>query len=285
MGLLFKALAILPPGARRPPGFSPMLVLQAPNLASIAHGFFGRQGGVSGGLYASLNCGPGSRDLRDHVEENRHRVRAVLGAPALVTLYQIHSADAVTVDAAWQMGDAPRADAMATNRPGIALGILTADCAPVLLADPQAGVIGAAHAGWKGAVDGVIAAAVAAMVSLGASRDHIRAAIGPCISQANYEVGPEFRARFVDGDARVPSFLCLRCNSTIGNLISKVSWPDSSRALASPTSHALAPAPMGARPIFSATGARRIAARRITGATFRRFFSCREAVYAPRAAC
>jgi YfiH family protein len=183
-----------------------MLVLQAPNLASIAHGFFGRQGGVSGGLYASLNCGPGSRDLRDHVEENRHRVRAVLGAPALVTLYQIHSADAVTVDAAWQMGDAPRADAMATNRPGIALGILTADCAPVLLADPQAGVIGAAHAGWKGAVDGVVAAAVAAMVSLGASRDHIRAAIGPCISQANYEVGPEFRARFVDGDAESSIF-------------------------------------------------------------------------------
>lgn len=181
-----------------------MLILTARNLAesrNIAHGFFGRRGGVSEGIFASLNCGPGSGDDRARVIENRGRALSHLaegGEARLVTLYQVHSARAVTVDSPWEIGQAPEADAMATRVPGIALGILTADCAPVLLADDKAKVIGAAHAGWKGAVSGVIASVVEAMEKLGADRARIRAAVGPAISQANYEVGPEFHARFVD---------------------------------------------------------------------------------------
>jgi len=158
----------------------------------LAHGFFGRQGGVSEGIYASLNCGPGSRDVPEHVAENRQRLLADMGGKNLVTLHQIHSAHAVTVTKAWAQG--PQADAMATNVPGLALGILTADCAPVLLADPIARVIGAAHAGWKGAVGGVTDSVLDTMIALGAERSRVIAAIGPCIAQANYEVGPEFRA-------------------------------------------------------------------------------------------
>jgi YfiH family protein len=184
-----------------------MLALTARNLSdtnAIAHGFFGRQGGVSEGLYASLNCGPGSNDVRANVVENRRRVLERLSdgsAAKLVTLYQIHSPNAVVVTAPWEIGEQPQADAMATNVPGIALGILTADCAPVLLADNDAKVIGAAHAGWKGAAGGVIANIVKAMEDLGASRARIRAAIGPAISQANYEVGPEFRTQFMEMDS------------------------------------------------------------------------------------
>jgi len=181
-----------------------MLILTAPSLTSpaIAHGFFGRSGGVSKGIFASLNCGPGSGDVRADVVENRRRVvEALSPGAALVTLYQVHSPQAVTVSEAWAIGEGPQADAMATNVPGIALGILTADCAPVLFADADARVIGAAHAGWKGALGGVCEAAIAAMEALGANRARIAAAIGPCISQANYEVGPEFRARFVESDA------------------------------------------------------------------------------------
>jgi polyphenol oxidase len=184
-----------------------MHVLTARNLSdapAIAHGFFGRQGGVSEGIYASLNCGPGSGDDNARVIENRRRALAALapdGTAKLVTLHQVHSAHAVTVKEPWEIGAAPQADAMATNVPGIALGILTADCAPVLLVDNEARVVGAAHAGWKGAEAGVIAAAVAAMEALGARRKRIRAGIGPSISQRNYEVGPEFRARFIALDA------------------------------------------------------------------------------------
>lgn len=179
-----------------------MLKLAASNLyqiPGISHGFFGRQGGVSEGIFASLNCGPGSGDLREHVGENRNRVLTALGGAKLLTLYQIHSPDAVIADKPWERG--PQADAMATNVPGLTLGILTADCAPVLFADPQARVIGAAHAGWKGALTGVIASVLEKMESLGADRRRISAAIGPCISQANYEVGPEFIARFAEADA------------------------------------------------------------------------------------
>jgi YfiH family protein len=181
-----------------------MLVLRAKNLSlpRIAHGFFGRQDGVSQGIYASLNCGPGSGDERAKVIENRRRVMAFLGTDTrLVTLYQIHSPNTVTVTAPWEIGESPQADAMVTNLPGLALGILTADCAPVLLADADAGVIGAAHAGWKGALDGVVASAVTAMEKLGAVRARIAAAIGPCISQASYEVDSIFRARFVETDS------------------------------------------------------------------------------------
>jgi polyphenol oxidase len=160
-------------------------------LPGIAHGFFGRHGGVSRGLYASLNCGPGSRDDKAAVAENRARVvDAILPGARLATLAQIHSPVVQVVGEEWDAY--PQADAMVSNTPLRMLGILTADCAPVLFADPQARVIGAAHAGWKGALGGVLEATIAAMEALGARRGAIAAAIGPCISQANYEVGPEF---------------------------------------------------------------------------------------------
>lgn len=167
-------------------------------LPGIGHGFFTRQGGISEGIYASLNCGPGSDDMPERVTENRRRAMAALDLPggALLTLYQIHGADAVTVETPWPDGDRPRADGMVTGQPGLALGILTADCAPVLLADPHAGVIGAAHAGWKGALHGVVGNTVRAMERLGARRDRIAGAVGPCISQTSYEVGADFRAPF-----------------------------------------------------------------------------------------
>lgn len=190
-----------------------MLVLRATNLENlpgIAHGFFGRAGGVSKGVYDSLNCGPGSADDRAHVIENRRRVSVALGKDVhLVTAGQIHETGVVTVNQPWPIGKStaedatliPLGDAMVTKARGIALGILTADCAPVLLADAEAGVIGAAHAGWRGAISGVLEAALSAMEALGAARSRIVAAIGPCISQPNYEVGPELFARFVAADA------------------------------------------------------------------------------------
>ena len=178
--------------------------LAAPSLAGlpgIAHGFFGRTGGTSGGIYASLNCGLGSKDERADVEENRRRVAAAMAVPAasLLTLYQVHSPDVVHVRRP-EDARGTKADAMVTTEPGLALGVLTADCAPVLFAAPDAGVIGAAHAGWGGAFKGVIEATVAAMEALGAQRDGIRAVVGPCIAQASYEVGPEFLERFVAAD-------------------------------------------------------------------------------------
>ena len=159
---------------------------------------------MSEGIYASLNCGPGSGDDQIRIAENRRRVLAALADGAesnLVTVAQIHSADVVTVTEPWPMGSAPKADAMVTTHAGIALGILAADCAPVLLADPEAHVIGAAHAGWGGAFGGVIENVVAAMTRLGAKRTRIIAAIGPCIGQASYEVGPEFEQRFAAHDS------------------------------------------------------------------------------------
>jgi YfiH family protein len=171
----------------------------APELRDTRHGFFTREGGVSTGIYAGLNCGPGSGDDADAVAENRSRVAAHLGAATLLSLHQVHSPDVVTVTGPWQ-GERPKADAMVTDRPGIALGILTADCAPVLFADREAGVVGAAHAGWKGAVGGVVEATLAAMAALGARRERVVAAIGPTISQRAYEVGPEFVERFLDED-------------------------------------------------------------------------------------
>jgi YfiH family protein len=165
----------------------------------MPHGFFGRRGGVSAGIYSSLNAGPGSKDDPAAIAENRRRIAAAFGRDpqALIGVHQVHSPTAVIVDAPWA-GVRPEADALATRTPGLVLSILTADCAPVLLADREAGVIGAAHAGWKGAHGGVLEAAVAAMVSLGAAPERIIAAIGPCIHQASYEVGPEFAARFAE---------------------------------------------------------------------------------------
>lgn len=178
------------------------------SVAGVRHGFFGRQGGVSSGLYASLNCGPGSGDARDNVRINRDRVARSLGfeGDRLLTLYQIHSADTVTVSAPWTLETPPRADGLVTDRPGLTLGILTADCCPVLFADRQAGVIGAAHAGWKGALAGVTEATIEAMITLGAERDRITGAIGPTIRQANYEVGPEFPDPFLKKDPSAERF-------------------------------------------------------------------------------
>jgi YfiH family protein len=160
------------------------------------HGFFTRRGGVSSGPFASLNCGLSSPDDRDSVLRNRARVadRLGVGPEALLGLKQVHGDRVVAVTDPWPIGAGEAADAMVTDRPGLALGIVTADCAPVLFADAAAGVIGAAHAGWRGAVGGVIESTLAAMQRLGARIDHIAAAIGPCIGQASYEVGPDLRA-------------------------------------------------------------------------------------------
>ncbi len=168
-------------------------------IDAIRHGFFTREGGVSDGIYASLNCGFGSGDKTENVAANRARVADAVGLPyrALLTVYQVHSADVVTVTADWRPEDAPKADAMVTREPGIGLGILAADCAPVLFADRAVGVVGAAHAGWKGALGGVIEATLDRMIELGAERSRIAAAVGPCIARDSYEVGGEFRDRFL----------------------------------------------------------------------------------------
>jgi YfiH family protein len=177
-------------------------VIRASSLAPFPHGFLGRRGGVSTGDVAGLNIGYGNNDRRDAIAENRRRaVQAVLPGAELVTVHQIHSADAVLATAAWPQDERPRADAMVTDRRGILLGILTADCAPVLLADAEAGVVGAAHAGWRGALGGVTDSAIAAMEKLGARRHDISAAVGPCIAQQSYEVDEGFRQQFVDREA------------------------------------------------------------------------------------
>lgn len=177
-------------------------LLSAPTLSAlpnIRHGFGTRQGGVSGGSFAALNCGWTSGDTIENVRENRRRIAAALDVMPdnLLTCYQIHSPDVVTVTQSWDHEQRPRADAMVTNKPGLALGILTADCVPLLLADPVAGVIGAAHAGWRGALMGVVGNTITAMQTLGAEPQRIIAAIGPCIWQDSYEVGPDFPTAFV----------------------------------------------------------------------------------------
>ena len=168
-------------------------------LPRVRHGFFSRCGGVSAGLYASLNCGVGSGDDPARVAANRAEAMRALDLPphALSSCYQVHGREVVTVEAPVDGADRPKADALVTRRPGLALGILTADCAPILFADAKAGVVGAAHAGWRGALLGVTDAVVAAMERLGARRDRIIAVIGPTIAQASYEVGPEFPAPFL----------------------------------------------------------------------------------------
>ncbi|GGA54404.1 peptidoglycan editing factor PgeF [Sphingomonas psychrolutea] len=179
----------------------PVAVIRAPSLDGVAHGFLGRIGGVSTGLHAGLNVGIGSDDDAAAVLENRRlATAAVLPGAALTTLYQTHSADCVTVRAPFEDRLRPRADALVTDRPGLALGILTADCAPVLLADVAAGVVGAAHAGWKGALGGVTDATILAMEALGAKRERIAAAIGPCIARSSYEVDDAFARRFAAHD-------------------------------------------------------------------------------------
>lgn len=184
----------------------PVEVNRAAVLAGIPHGFLGRRGGVSSGLVAGLNVGLGAGDEDGAVQQNRAlAVNAVLPGGRLATVYQVHSPDCVTADQPWPDAERPHADALVTNRPGLVLGVVTADCAPVLLADRTAGVVGAAHAGWKGAVGGVTDSTIAAMEALGARREQIVAAVGPCIAQASYEVDDAFRQRFAEessGSAR-----------------------------------------------------------------------------------
>ncbi|UWQ75965.1 peptidoglycan editing factor PgeF [Leisingera sp. M658] len=180
-------------------------ILTSDLLGPVRHGFFTRRGGASSGIYHGLNCGLGSTDQREAVQINRARVAAAMDVPAgnLSAVHQVHSADVLVVTEPSQ--DRPRADAMVTNIPGLALSILTADCQPVLFCDPEAGVIGAAHAGWRGTLDGVLEATLDAMEGLGARREDTAAVIGPAISQRAYEVGPEFFEDFVmqdDGYAR-----------------------------------------------------------------------------------
>lgn len=176
-------------------------VNRADVLSGLAHGFLGRRGGVSTGEVAGLNAGLGAGDDDRAVTQNRAlAVAAVLPGAELVTVYQIHSPDCVVAEQAWKLDQRPRADAIVTKTPGLLLGIVTADCAPVLFADREAGVIGAAHAGWKGAIGGVTDRTIAAMEKLGARRDRIAAAIGPCIAQVSYEVDQGFRDHFLATD-------------------------------------------------------------------------------------
>ena len=178
------------------------------NLSGVKHGFFTRRGGVSGGLYDSLNCGFSTNDARESVQANRDRAVARLGLASdrLAAVQQVHSARTVVIGDDWVQGALEQADALATRRRGIALGVLGADCAPILLADSDAGVIGAAHAGWRGALDGVTDSVIDAMIGLGAAPARIVAAIGPCIAQASYEVGPEFPAPFLAQDPANAAF-------------------------------------------------------------------------------
>jgi YfiH family protein len=177
-------------------------VNRADVLAGLPHGFLGRRGGVSVGELAGLNVGYGSKDDKDSIDENRRRAIAVLLPGAeLATVHQIHSPRVVVAERAWPIDARPHADAMVSVTPGLLLGILTADCAPIVLADAEAGVIGAAHAGWRGALAGVAEATIGAMERLGAQRARIVAAVGPCIAQASYEVDAGFRANFVGQDA------------------------------------------------------------------------------------
>jgi YfiH family protein len=188
------------------PAAAPVEVFRAPLLEGLPHGFLGRRGGVSTGAVAGLNVGLGSGDDPVAIARNRAlAVQAVRPGGRLASVYQVHSADCV-IAGEWADDSRPHADALVTDRPGVVLGVLTADCAPVLLADRKAGVVGAAHAGWKGAIGGVTDATIAAMERLGARRESIVAAVGPCIAQGSYEVDEGFRARFVADDAANSAF-------------------------------------------------------------------------------
>ncbi|HCM84086.1 MAG TPA: peptidoglycan editing factor PgeF [Alphaproteobacteria bacterium] len=175
---------------------------------NIGHGFFGRSGGVSTGIYSSLNCGPGSDDDPDAIAENRQRVIYKIASTQqpLVSLHQVHSANVVAVTAPWENDNRPKADGMVTRTRNLALGILTADCCPVLLADNENGVIGAAHAGWRGALAGILPATIKAMIQIGANMANIRAAIGPTIQQESYEVGKDVQQAFMTADPQNGKF-------------------------------------------------------------------------------
>lgn len=178
------------------------VIRSAVALGDVAHGFLGRRGGVSRGDLAGLNVGYGSSDERGAIAQNRRlAIAALLPRAELATVHQVHSAQCVKADSAWPQSARPQADAMVTDRPGLLLGILTADCAPVLFADESAGVVGAAHAGWRGALSGITDATIEAMERLGARRGHVHAAVGPCIAQPSYEVSLDFHDRFLAASA------------------------------------------------------------------------------------
>lgn len=181
-------------------------IITSDALSPLRHGFFGRSGGASSGVFAGLNCGYGSSDQKEAISINRGRVAEAMDVPsdALVGVHQIHSADVIAVTTV--LGEMPKADAMVTATPGLALSVLTADCAPVLFADAEAGVIGVAHAGWKGALGGVLEATIDQMIALGSERESITAVIGPTISQQAYEVGPEFMETFEAEDEHALRF-------------------------------------------------------------------------------
>jgi YfiH family protein len=182
-------------------------VIRAAALAEVPHGFLGRRGGVSTGILAGLNAGTGSSDAREAIAENRRRaVEAIVPGARLASVHQVHSSEARYVAEPWPQEERPKADAMVTDQPGLLLGILTADCAPVLFADREARVVGAAHAGWRGALSGITDSAIAAMEDIGARRNRIAAAIGPCIALPSYEVDEAFRGRFLDRDPANASF-------------------------------------------------------------------------------
>lgn len=183
------------------------------SLDNITHCFFGINGGVSDGIYTSLNCGYGSGDDLEKVTKNREIVVKTMGGGELVTVHQTHSADCVTVENAWDYKNAPQADALVTGKSGIILGILTADCLPILFADSNARVIGAAHSGWKGAIGGIIEATISKMQKLGAKPEHIIAAIGPAISKESYEIGEEFFQCFIAHQAENREFFMPSVNS------------------------------------------------------------------------
>ncbi len=185
-------------------------VIRAVGLASVSHGFLGRRGGVSAGELEGLNVGYGSSDDREAIAENRRRaIAAVLPDAELATVHQVHSGRCIYAQGPWPQDQRPHADAMVADRPGLVLGILTADCAPVLMADREAGVVGAAHAGWKGALGGVVEATVAEMERRGASRARIAAAVGPCIARRSYEVDEGFLRRFAESDPEHERFFAL----------------------------------------------------------------------------
>jgi hypothetical protein len=183
----------------------PVLTSPLLEVEGVRHAFFTRQGGVSRGIYQGLNVGLGSDDDPEAVQENRRRAAAHFGADAIVTAHQIHSATALVADGPWPAGP-PQADGVVSATAGVVCGALAADCAPILLVDPQARIVAAAHAGWKGALTGMVEAAVARMVSLGADRNRLRAAVGPCIGPKSYEVGVEFLERFVHFDPAYARF-------------------------------------------------------------------------------
>ena len=183
----------------------PVLTSPLLEIPGVQHAFFTRHGGVSEGIYASLNVGLGSRDDTAAVRENRRRCAAHFGAEAIVTVYQVHSATALAVEGSWP-ADPPQADGVVSKTPGVVCAALAADCAPILFVDPQARIVAAAHAGWKGALTGIVAATVARMEAQGAARNHIRAVVGPCIGPKSYEVGLEFLDRFAGEDPAYAQF-------------------------------------------------------------------------------